>query len=210
MTALSKRNDPARRWKSFWRHLTISCQPFVFSTAAVLIWQATNQAGLHFSRQDEASLTCAIIPGVFIAWSIIAGWFFTTIYGKYRTIVGSVLQSDEKTFMLYRDERMPIVLHLFLGSLSFLLFSLVALLDFKEFLAGAISIFVLSYCLVFYWVVMVQLDDPTLSPWLQERTPGKWLTQSVDEYFGLTEQLHETQEASKATPHPVSELVRGR
>jgi hypothetical protein len=193
MTALSRKNDPMRRLKSFWRHFTLSIQALALSIGAVIAWSAVRNADIHFSREDDIFITC-LFGGMFIAWSVMTGCLFNMVNEKHRKIVQSILMNEERTFMIYRDERMPIVMHMFLGATSISMLILAAGMDFNSYWTGVISISILTFCLSIFWLIIAQLDNPALSPWFMERIPKRWLTQSVDEHFGLKEQIEEVEE----------------
>lgn len=197
MSALSTRNDPIRRLRSFWRHTTQTFQSLVFALEAVIIWGPAREAGLHFLREDDPYLFCAF-GGFFFVWSTMAGWLFIKVDGKKAKLVQAVLTQDEHTFMIYRDERLAIAMHMFLGFISGSLLILIAGMDYHSKVLGVTLVFILTFCLSFYWIFITKLDDPTLSPWFLERIPKHWLTQSVDVYFRLTEQSEEVPE----TPIP--------
>lgn len=187
---LSKRDDGARKWRSFKRHTMLLCQLFLSALLAVLAWYQLAKAEIHFPKADEGVLTTAVVATLAITFSIIAALVLNSIWEKYQKVVIAVLEQDEHTFLLYRDERIPIVLHLLLASLSVPIIGMVMMFEYKGFWSGAASTFCITFAISIYWLVVVQLESPTKSPWFAERIPSEWLTADIDTHFKL-ERAHQ-------------------
>lgn len=198
--ALSQRGDFDRKFRSFWRHFYLVFKAFVFATGAVLFWQWLNSAGIHFSRRDEVSLSSFILPGAVTAFFLTAGWFLTDARIKFKIMIQSVLDNDERMFMKYRDERFPTALNLLLIAISIIVLGLTMMIDFQEFSVGAVSVFSVSYFIVHVWIVLIQTDNPAECFWVIERVPPHWRTQSVDKYFNLIDQRSEEGKILQSQP----------
>jgi MFS family permease len=185
---LSKKDDPARRWRSFKRHAFLLLQPLGIAAFAVSLWHRLRRMGIHFATSDEAILTGAIIATLGIAFSIIAAVVFTKILDKYSIVVRSVLRRDKNTFLLYRDERLPIIIHLVLASLSLSLISMVILIDYHNVYTGVCSVFAVTFSISLYFIVATELQNPAKSAWFAERIPHEWLEVDIDKHFKLIEQ----------------------
>ncbi len=181
---LSKKEDWRRRGRSFYRHLLLMMVPFLIAAAAAMIWDRLRERGWVFDKEDEVILTTVILT-IGMAYGIAATLVMNTVWGKYRKVMLSVLEKDERTFLKYRDDRMPIVLHLFLASLSLPLISMIMAFPFRGEWSGRISIFFIAFILSLYWVALAQLEDPARSAWLAERVPEEWLKEDVDKFFGF-------------------------
>ncbi len=166
------------------------CQPFFAAMLAVVAWYHLSKAGIHFPKADEAVLTTAVVATLAITFSIIAALVLNSIWEKYQKVVIAVLEQDEHKFLLYRDERIPIVLHLLLASLSAPIIGMVMLLEYKGFWSGAASTFCITFAISIYWLVVVQLESPAKSPWFAERIPPEWLIADIDKHFKL-ERTHQ-------------------
>ena len=182
---LSKKDDLGRKWRSFRQHLMFIMQPICVASVGVFVWLLLWNSGIHFSHADEAVLSGAIIPVLGIAFSILAAAILPVILAKYAEITKSVLRRDKDTFLLYRDERLPIIVHLVLGALAVALITMVMLVEYHEKYCGFCSVFVVTFCISLYLFVAAELQDPTESVWFAERIPSDWLTADVDEHFKL-------------------------
>ncbi len=182
---LSKKNDWNRRGRSFIRHALLLLWPLIIATGVVLVWYQLRLRGYHFSHADESALVGAVIMTFAVLFSITGAFVLNTIWEKYRMVVLCIFQKDKERFLFYRDERIPVLLHLLLFSFSFPLLGMIAMLDYKEVLSGMIAVFSVSFGLSLYWIAAVELENPVNSPWIKERIPKEWLTVDVDEQFAL-------------------------
>jgi hypothetical protein len=188
MKKLSKKDDFLRRWRSFRRHVWLCFQPFVVAIVMVMLWRWLWQNGYHLCKEDEVALTGGITAVLVLAYGITAALAFNSVWEKYRKVMACVLPhrpDDKRTFLLYRDEKLPVIIHLYLLFLSLLLLAMIMMINYKEELSGIMSIFSASFVITLYWVVMVQLENPAKSPWLAERVPKDWLEEDVDKFFKL-------------------------
>jgi hypothetical protein len=100
-------------------------------------------------------------------------------------VTRSVLLHDQETFLMYRDERLPIITHLLLGALAILLIATLCLVDYHDLCIGIFAVSTVTFGASLYLVVAIELQDPVKSPWFAERIPLEWLTKDVDVYFRL-------------------------
>ena len=183
--ALSKKNDWRRRVRSFARHAFLFSKPFAIATASAVLWYKLHARGIHFSGGDASIVGGPILSMLSVIYSIMAAIVLHDVWDKFRKVGMSLLRNDKETFLLYRDERMPVLLHMLLFLFTFPIVAIVALLDYQSILAGALSVFAVSLLFSFYWFVVNILENPVESPWLKERIPPEWLSIDVDEYFKL-------------------------
>ncbi len=182
-----KKNDMARKYLAIKRHLILLLKPLVFSSILTLLWYQLWLHGIHFPRRDEAVLTGAIVMTLGVAFSLTAAVVLGAVWNQYRQIVVSVIRRDRDTFLMYRDERIPILLHLLLGAFSVPLVVIIGLLDYANIWSGLCSIFIAAFIISLYWVVATELDNPAKSIWFAGRVPKEWLAIDVDTHFKLTD-----------------------
>lgn len=187
MKRLSKRSDPARRRRSFVAHTLLLCEPLYLSALASGLWCLANAAGLHFSKADEAPLIGAVVTTLAVAYGITVTLVFGTVWEKYQKVVVCVLKKDRDTFLCYRDERVPITVHLLIAALSLPLLAMIGGLEYSSWRAGLAAVSSTAFVLSLYWIVIAELQNPAKSPWFAERIPQAWLEIDVDKHFGLGE-----------------------
>ncbi len=184
-TMLMKRNDPRRRFNSFKKHSLFILQPFIVAMMTTRLWYWFYLNEIHFSHEDEVAITTAIITTLGITYSITASIVFASIWEKYQKVVICILKKDRETFLCYRDERIPIIIHILLLVFSMALIFMIGGLEYHHLASGVASVFVVSLALSLYFVVIVELQNPAKSLWLSERIPQEWLKVEIDKYFDL-------------------------
>ncbi len=155
------------------------------SSIVTAVWYATWIHGIHFAEDDKDVIIGAIVTTLGVTYGLLVAWVLSAIWEKYRKIVVSVLEKDKHTFLLYRDERMPIVFHLLVAAVSIPLVGMIGMIAYKHALTGAVSVFAVSVVLTLFWRIAAELEDPTKHGWFAERIQPDWLTEDVDEYFKL-------------------------
>ena len=189
MKKLTKRNDLGRKIRSFKKHSWLLLQPFGFALSMSLFWWITFfKNGIHFNKEDEGPLLTGVFLLLSVTYGITTSATFESVWKKYQVIVTSVLKKDKHTFLCYRDERMPIVIHLLVIAFSIPLLGIVCLVEYHTASAGFVAVFATSFVLSLYWVVIAELQDPSKSLWFAERIPEQWLMEDIDQYFRLGEQ----------------------
>ncbi len=186
---LSKREDFARRWQSFKKHCWLLLQPFSFAVVvSVLWWCELFSKEIHFAKDDENILLAGVIVMLALTYGIVATTTFSTVWDKYQKVVISVLKRDKETFLCYRDERIPIVIHLLILAFAIPLLAIISLLEYKTAVDGFVAVFTVSFALATYAVVIIELQNPSKSLWFIERIPVDWLTIDIDVHFQLAEE----------------------
>jgi hypothetical protein len=178
-----RHTDPRRRWRSIKRHTLLLLQPLAVALATTALWSFLWGRDIHLATKDTETLTVAIINTLAIFYGLIYAVILSAIWENYKRISVCILQEDKETFLLYRDERIPIMMHLLLGAVSLPLISIIGLLEWHNYWAGFIGIFTIVFAISFFWIAAAELQDPRKSPWMAERIPAEWLGEDIDERF---------------------------
>ncbi len=167
-------------------------QPFLVALAVTMVWRDFWKMGIWFNAEDQETIVSGFLPVLGIAYGVLITEVLRSVWGKYKKVVEYVKEKNRREFLELRDEKMPIVLHLLVGSISVPLMGMIFMLHFKNEWIGFASIFAVAFILFFYWVVLAQLENPVKSAWLAERIPEEWLTADVDEAMGLENETKES------------------
>lgn len=168
--------------RSLWRHIALMAQPFLFALASSIFWLFhLRQKGMHLPKSDEVVMTGGVIAALAIAFSILAATMLSATYDRYKEVTKCVLTKDKQTFLLYRDERFPVIMHILLFSLALPIVVVIMLLDYESVVSGALAVFSVVFAVTTFLVAVAELQDPTKSPWFAERIPSDWLREDVDE-----------------------------
>lgn len=184
MKKLSTKNSLRRRIDSAWRHLVVIADVLFFTTLLVslvdyLLWGNL----LHFSEKEEVVVTAGPIALLVLGYGITAGLVFNSVWEKYRNVMKSVMRGNRYEFLVYRDERIPVMLYLLLGIFSLMLLTLIGMLHFEHHTSWLVCETCVAFVTSFFWILTVKIDNPCTSSWLRERIDPEWLTADVDEEF---------------------------
>jgi len=182
---LLKKNDPRRKWRSFKRHAALLGKAVALASLITTLWYCCWLRGWHFSEDDKDIQIGATITTLGVAYSVLVSWILAASHEKYKEVVLAVLKQDKETFLLYRDERMLIAIHVLIGMVSVPLLSMMCMVAYRHALTGAMSVFSVSLVVVAFWLVITLIENPIQSEWFRERIPGDWLTVDIDEHFKL-------------------------
>lgn len=188
MKKLSKKSDPDRKWRSFKKHARLLFRPLCFAFSATIVWNLAHENGFCFSQTDGSDLIGGTAVIIGFVYAMLAGWLLSDVFGTYKKAVLAVLTKDKRTFLFYRDERLPINLHLLVMVCSFPLFIIIGGLNYEYFWAGFTSVFWVALIFGLYLGVITELQNFSKSLWFAERIPKEWLDEDVDKFFKLGEE----------------------
>lgn len=173
-----------RRWVTFRRHIWIILKPTFASILMVLIWKfALVNNGIMFNKSAENPILFMILPLVAFIYVIFASLAVSSVFNEYKTISRSVIKSDLETFLLHRDEQLPIMMHILVGAPSIFLILISMMFNYADFYIGATSVFAVVFVVVITWVISTELDDYRKSIWFKEKIPPHWYEIDIDEHF---------------------------
>lgn len=178
-----KHTDPKRRWRSFKRHALLLSQPLAATSLITVAWSFLWSRNIHLSGEDTETLTVAIINTLAIFFALIYAVILSTVWENFGKISICILKEDKEAFLLYRDERIPIMMHLLLGAVSLPLIAVIGLLEWHNYWAGFVAVSAVSFAILLFWIGAAELQDPRNSPWMAERIPPEWLEEDVDKRF---------------------------
>jgi hypothetical protein len=175
-----KRDSTARRIRSIWRHIMLLLPPFLAAATVMFVWAKCRSMGIQFPKEDELTLTAVGVAVPAVLFSILAAMLITESYGRYKVLTSCILRHDKKEFLLYRDERFPVLLHILQIALSTPIIVIAMGLKYESSWSGGFVVFSAAFVITLYWVAIIELQNPAKSPWFAERIPKEWLIADVD------------------------------
>ena len=150
----------------------------------VALWKfAFHDNGFVFSKEAENPILFLIMPLVAFIYVIFASIAVESVFSEYKIISKCVVKKDVETFLLYRDEQLPIMMHILVGVPSFILILLSILFNYEDLLVGAVAVFCIAFVVILTWVIATELDDYERSIWFREKIPKEWYEVDIEEYF---------------------------
>lgn len=169
---------------TFKRHFPIILKPFIVALIGVVVWKfAFFDQHISFSKEAENPLLFIILPLVSFIYVIFASNAINSVFREYKIVAKAVVKRDLETFLLHRDEQLPILLHILVAIPSIILVILTGSFYYQDWLVGAFAVFSVIFLVVTTWIVSTELDDFEKSIWFRESIPKSWRTIEVKTYF---------------------------
>lgn len=177
-----------RNWSTARRHLPIILKPVLFASLALVVWKLLIfDNNINFGHQAENPLIFVVIPMVAFVYVIFASIAVESVFREYKTISRCVVKKDLETFLLHRDEQLPIIMHLLVGAPSVLLVVLIMFLEYTNQLIGFFTVFSVVFVVVLTWVISTELDNYEKSIWFRVKIPKDWYEIDIDDFFATEE-----------------------
>lgn len=157
-------------------HLRILVRPLLASGLLAAFWRLIFfQFDINVGKADETALTNMVVPICAMFHSILAAVVLGKVWDEFKVIRRCLKKGDEDSFRDCVHDRIPMMIHLLLGTMSFIIIGGAMLVEYHRAFAGVVSIGAISFFLVLYWEVATTLDNPVKAPWFAGQIPGEWL-----------------------------------
>jgi hypothetical protein len=166
------------------RHAPLVIKPLFIALGAVLLWKfILFDHHFHFAKHIENPLLFLVMPLIGFVYVIFTSLAVGSVFSEYKAISRSVVKKDVETFLLHRDEQLPILMHLLVGAPSILLVLLTAFFHYEDVWIGMASVFSVIFVVVITWMVVTELDNYEKSVWFKEKIPKDWFEIDIDLFF---------------------------
>ncbi|MEO6110111.1 MAG: hypothetical protein ABIP50_03830 [Candidatus Saccharimonadales bacterium] len=168
--------------------MPIVLRPLVVALAGAVIWKFVFfDHNISFNKEAENPLLFIILPLVSFVYVIFASIGIGSVFDEYKIVSKAVVKRDLETFLLHRDEQLPILFHILVGIPSIMLIALTTLFHYGDWIVGACAVFSVIFVVVTAWIVSTELDDFEKSIWFKEKIPKEWHGIDVEAYFSKKE-----------------------
>ncbi len=176
-----------RGWTVARRHAPVVLRAVAAGVAAMLFWRfVIDPNGWHLGEKSLEPLMFVVIVVAAFIYSLLLGVIVTSVYDQYRAVSKSVVTNDVDTFLVYRDEQVPILMHLLVGAISVVILAGALLIDYQgEVVTGMLSTFFVAFMLAMGWSVTNELDNFDRSIWFKVNIPERWYTIDIKEHFKI-------------------------
>ena len=157
------------------KELRLFVRPILASVLLSTLWyHYLFLPGISYIDADESIFTDAIIPGIIAFHAIVAGFVLNKVWTEYTLVQRCLKTGDKRAFQAIKDDRIPLSVHFLLGSFACLIQGLVSVLHYETAMSGFAATFSISFVLVIYWEVAINLDNPRKAVWYTDRIPEDW------------------------------------
>lgn len=182
-----------RHWVSIKRHIPVVLKAIVVGIICAFSQYIVAYYGFSFKKEAESAILFLPLAFAFFVYVIFAGYAISRVLEESKLISKAIVMKDLDTFLTYRDEQLPILIHLPLGVVSIVIIFFALFFPFPEGIIGAVSVFSLVFIMALLFMVTKELDNYESSIWFKVKTPKEWWQIEVEEYF-KTKSIHQEPE----------------
>lgn len=181
--------NPQRDWRSrratLWHNLGLIFQTIVCAAAITALWAYcySRKWPMHAHHETDLIMLNTSILVCAAIFAIVAALLFTEAWQKISKLSRAVLLGDECEFMLLRDEKVSIMMHVVLGFFALSVLVQFGLAGYTSTGFGAVIVFLISSCFVVYFIAILEMQNPHKIVWIRTHAPPHWLTQNSQDYF---------------------------
>jgi hypothetical protein len=172
-----------RHWISVKRHAPVVLKAIIVGINCALIQYVIAYYGLSFKKEAENAILFLPMAFAFFVYVIFAGYAINRVLEESKVVSRAIVTKDLDTFLTYRDEQLPIMIHLPLGIVSLIIIFFALFFPFPEGMIGMTSVFSLIFIMALLFLVTKELDNYESSIWFRAKTPEDWWHIDVEKHF---------------------------
>ena len=157
-------------------YLQLFIRPTIVALLVAIVWYFIfRRFGFSIPEADESAFTDAGIPVIAMFHAIVAGGVLVKVWEEHKAVLRCIKKEDRNAFLDCVQSRIPMVIHLLLGSMSIIIIFLTMMIHFEGALGGIAMNSSVAFVLALYWEVATNLDDPVKGVWYVGKIPKDWL-----------------------------------
>ncbi|MFA6251539.1 MAG: hypothetical protein WC603_02855 [Candidatus Paceibacterota bacterium] len=173
-----------RKWVTIKRHSPVVTKSIYAGIISALVWGMTiYHFDWSFPKEDENAILFISLMFSAFTYVIFAGYAVNKVLDEYKIVSKAVVKNDLETFLLYRDEQLPILIHLPVAGITFVFVFFVMFFPFSSAWIGGISVFSVVFMVTLIYKVVMELDNYENSIWFKEKIPPEWYKINIERYF---------------------------
>lgn len=166
------------------RHLPMITIPAMIGIVIVLLWRfIIFPLDWNFTNLFDPVLFIAL-PLACLIYVLFATIAISSVFQQYKEVSKSVIKGDIETFLLYRDEELPFMMHILIGTPSIVILFFTLTFNYENNITLAVMvIFSVVFLMAITWKIATELDNFEKSVWFKEKIPKDWFETDINEYF---------------------------
>jgi hypothetical protein len=172
-----------RHWISVRRHVPVVLKAIIFGAIFALAQYFINRQGFSFRAEAKEAIMFLAMAFSFFVYVIFAGYAISRVLDESKEVAKAIIQNDLDTFLLYRDEQLPILIHLPLGLVSGVIIFFLLFFPFPDEFIGTTSVFSIVFMMSLLFIVTQELDNYENSIWFKTKTPPEWWQTDIENHF---------------------------
>ncbi|MCX6797652.1 MAG: hypothetical protein NTX66_00300 [Candidatus Falkowbacteria bacterium] len=172
-----------RHWISAKRHVPVVIKAIISGLIFAFAQYSINYYGLSFKKVAENAILFLPLAFAFFVYVIFAGYAVNRVLDESKEVSRAIVQKDLDTFLSYRDEQLPILIHLPLGLVAGVIIIFILFFPFSGEVIGVTSVFSIVFVMALLFIITRELDSYENSIWFRAKTPPEWWQIDIEEHF---------------------------
>jgi len=166
------------------KYAAIILKPVLLGVGVMLFWRyVLYENGIYFNQDAETPILYLIIPLVGFIYVIFASIAVNTALDKYKAITKSVTQADIEAYLLHRESKTPVLIHILIGAPSLILVLLAVLFNYPDLHIGAVAVFAVVFVVSQTWIIVMELDNFHTRKSFKAQVPEHWHATDAKMFF---------------------------
>ena len=172
-----------RHWVSVKRHTPVVLKSITLGIFFSIVQYFIKYKHLSFEKEAENAILFIPVAFSFFVYVIFAGYAISRVLDESKEVSQAIIKKDLDTFLTYRDEQLPILVHLPLGSTASIIILFTLFFPFPSESIALTSVFSLVFTMTLLFFVTQELDNYENSIWFKQKTPKEWWQIDIDKHF---------------------------
>ena len=172
-----------RHWISTKRHAPVVIMAVISGLIFAFAQYSIDYYGLSFKKEAENAILFLPLAFSFFVYVIFAGYAINRVLDESKEVSKAIVQKDLDTFLSYRDEQLPILIHLPLGLVAGVIIIFILFFPFSGEVIGVTSVFSIVFVMTLLFIITRELDSYENSIWFRAKTPPEWWQIDIEKHF---------------------------
>lgn len=172
-----------RHWISIERHAIVVGKAMIIGAIFSFVQYFINYFGFSFKKEAENAILFIPMAFAFFIYVIFAAYAANRVLDESKEVSRTIIEGDLDTFLVYRDEQLPILILLPLGASGSIIILFALFFPFPDEVIGVTAVFAVVFIMTLIFKVTNELDRYENSVWFREKTPSDWWEIDIEEYF---------------------------
>ena len=172
-----------RYWVSVRRHVPVVLKAAISGVVFALAQYLVSCYGFSFQPEAKEAILFLSMAFSFFVYVIFAGYAINRVLDESKEVSRAIIQKDLDTFLLYRDEQLPILIHLPLGLVTGIIIFFLLFFPYPDEFIGTASVFAIVFMMSLLFIVTQELDNYENSIWFKAKTPPEWWQVDIEQHF---------------------------
>ncbi len=173
------------RMAAVWHNVRLALRATALTVSTTFLWAIVHSTGwiMHVQEEKDLLMLSTSILACATIFAIVGALFFADLWQKLRELKNAVLEGNEHKFMLLRDQKSSVMMHIVLMVFAFAIIVQFALAEYSSIATGIMIIFFPFGSIIVFFMALHEMQGLKYNSWFIHNTPQQWFTQDAEGYF---------------------------